>query len=504
MNEMTLFMHKIIHLFPSPTDGKFSMQRRKIIHIIRLFIHSILEARYGRIKKNAVGGIDMKNYETMKTRGDTEWFEHDRFGMFIHFGLYALPARHEWVKARECIKEEKYQKYFENFDPDLCDPREWARSARAAGMKYALLTTKHHEGFCLFDSQYTDYKITNTKYKKDLVREYADAFRAEGLRVGFYYSLIDWHHPDFPIDVMHPRREDADAEEQDCGRDMKKYAEYVRNQVRELLTNYGKIDIMWFDFSYEGGKPAKPWMQFGGGKGKDEWESEKLTELVRSLCPNIIMNNRAGIDADIWTPEQYQPTRWITHPKTKELVTWEACHTMSGSWGYYRDEMTWKSPEMFINLLTDTVALGGNLIMNVGPTARGYLDRRAEDALGVYRDWMKYNSRSIYGCTMADPKYKAPDGTKLTQSKESKRLYIHLQKYPFAYLKMENIADDIEYAQFLHDGSEIQYVMYKVREEDLPEKEMIDTADIGNGSVCFKIPPAKPDTVVPVIEVILK
>ena len=217
----------------------------------------------------------MSSYVTKKTPGDTAWFTRDRFGMFIHWGLYAQAARHEWVKNHEKTPEEHYELYFEHFDPDLYDAKEWARQAKAAGMKYAVLTTKHHEGFCLFDSQYTDYKATNTPAGRDLVREYVEAFRAEGLHVGFYYSLIDWHHPEFPIDTLHPRRDDPDAFEQSKGRDIKKYAEYMRNQVRELLTNYGKIDILWFDFSYSGAKGVgdKAWMR---GKGKDDWEAEKL------------------------------------------------------------------------------------------------------------------------------------------------------------------------------------------------------------------------------------
>lgn len=404
----------------------------------------------------------MSSYVTRKTPGNTEWFKRDRFGMFIHWGLYALPARHEWIKTYEKIPEEKYNKYFENFNPDMFDPREWARQAKNAGMKYAVLTTKHHEGFCLFDSKYTDYKSTNTPYGKDIVKEYVDAFRAEGVKIGFYYSLIDWHHPDFPIDSLHPRRLDKDAEQKDKGRDMKKYAEYMRNQVTELLTNYGDISILWFDFSYNGNISngnRLDWMQFGGGKGKEEWEAEKLIALARELQPGIIIDNRTGIEQDLWTPEQFQPTKWTTHSQTGELVTWEACQTLSGSWGYHRDEMTWKSPEMLINMLIDTVALGGNMLMNVGPTARGYFDKRAENALKVYADWMKYNSKSIYGCTMAEPEFAAPDGTKLTQSEDGKRLYIHLQNYPFAFLEMQNLGDKIEYAQFLHDYSEIQYTI---------------------------------------------
>ncbi len=442
----------------------------------------------------------MSSYPVKTTPGDTAWFRHDRFGMFLHFGLYAMPARHEWVKTKEKISEEKYDVYFSHFHPDLFDAREWARQAKAAGMKYAVLTAKHHEGFCLFDSAYTDYKITNTPFGRDLVREYADAFRAEGLRVGLYYSLIDWHHPDFPIDRLHPRRDDADAAAQDCSRDMHRYAVYMRRQVEELLTKYGRIDILWTDFSYPGkNEPGtRPWMQFGGGKGKEQWEAEELMALARRLQPGILLNNRMGLDGDFLTPEQFQPTDWIRHPETGERVTWEACQTFSGSWGYHRDEATWKSPELLLRMLIDTVALGGNLLMNVGPTARGCFDRRAEEALAAYGAWMKYNSRSIYGCTMAEPCFTAPAGTRLTQSEDGKRLYLHLEVYPFGTLTMRNLAGKIAYAQFLHDGSEVLY-----REGDRAGSEHDRPAGNG-GDVHFSLPAVKPPSLVPVIEVFLK
>ncbi|MBE6954073.1 MAG: alpha-L-fucosidase [Ruminococcaceae bacterium] len=428
----------------------------------------------------------MSSYVTRKTPGDTAWFTRDRFGMFIHWGLYALPARHEWIKNRECIPEEKYQRYFEHFDPDLYDPKEWAKQAREAGMKYAVLTTKHHEGFCLFDSAYTDYKATNTKAGRDLVREFVDAFRAEGLRVGFYYSLIDWHHPHFTIDMLHPRRDDPDAFEQNKGRDIRIYAQYMRDQVRELLTNYGKIDVLWFDFSYpkHHGEGDRAWMR---GKGKAEWESEELIALARELQPGIIIDNRAELEQDLWTPEQRQPLEWVRHEKTGELVVWEACQTFSGSWGYHRDETTWKSPEMLIRMLVNTVSCGGNLLMNVGPTARGYFDHRAEAALKVYADWMKYNSRSIYNCTMAEPEFEAPIDCRLTQPvDDEKRLYVHLLAYPFRFLILPKMAGKVRYAQFLHDASELLF------------------EDMENGDLRIQLPPIKPDMIVPVVELFLE
>ncbi len=440
----------------------------------------------------------MSSYATRPTPGDTAWFTRDRFGMFIHWGLYALPARHEWVKTRERMTDADYDRYFRRFDPDLFDPRDWARQAKAAGMRYAVLTAKHHDGFCLFDSQYTDYKATNTPAGRDLVREFTDAFRAEGLRVGFYYSLLDWHHPDFTIDVHHPRRDDPDARAQNEGRSMARYCEYVRNQVRELLTGYGKIDVLWFDFSYpeQCGTGDKAWMK---GKGAEDWEAEKLIALARSLQPGILIDNRTGIEQDIWTPEQYQLGDWLRHPETGERLVWEACQTFSGSWGYYRDETSWKSPGQLIRMLVNTVSAGGNLLMNVGPTARGCFDRRACKALTVFADWMKYNSRSIYGCTMAEPDLLAacPRDCRMTQSQDGTRLYLHLFAYPFAHLELRGLAGRVEYAQFLADGSELRFTEGRAEHFSLGAAE-------GEDLLVIELPVQKPDGEVPVIELFLR
>ena len=437
----------------------------------------------------------MSSYKTMKTPGNTEWFQKDRFGMFIHWGIYALPARHEWVKSRECTAEEKYNMYFKYFNPDLYDPHDWAARAKAAGMKYVVFTTKHHDGFCMFDSKFTDYKCTNTPAGRDLTKEYVDAFRAAGLKIGFYYSLIDWHHPHFTIDRIHPRRNDKNAAALNEGRDMTVYAKYMRDQVTELLTNYGKIDIMWFDFSY-GAEPNTTWPI---GKGKDAWEAEKLLETVRSLAPEIIIDNRTDIEQDLWTPEQFQPYTWIKHNETGEYVVWEACQTFSGSWGYYRDELTWKSPEMLIRMLINTVAFGGNLLMNVGPTARGYLDERAQDALTVYENWMKYNSRSIYDCTMAEPDIleSLPLDARFTQSTDGKRLYLHLFAWPFKHIELKGLGGKVEYAQLLHDGSEVKLTDGGLKHfgVGLPEGESL---------LIIELPVVKPNVIVPVVELFLK
>ena len=436
----------------------------------------------------------MSSYTRRKTPGNTDWFVHDRFGMFIHWGLYSMPARHEWVKSREQLTTEQYSKYFKYFNPDMYDAKEWAKRAKDAGMKYAVMTTRHHEGFSMFDTQYSDYKCTNTPACRDLIKEYVEAFRAEGLRVGFYYSLLDWYHEDYTLDRNHPQRDIPDGDKFNEGRDMHRYAEFMRNQVRELLTNYGKIDILWFDFSVKATENDRPCWQ---AKGAKEWEAEELIKLARSLQPDIIIDNRTQIEQDIWTPEQYQPLKWVRHNDTGELVTWEACQTFSGSWGYHRYESTWKSPEMLIQMLINTVCIGGNLLMNVGPTSRGYFDERANAALDVYAKWMKFNSRSIYGCTMAEPEFVAPRGCRLTQSEDGKRLYVHLFEYPYSFLELSGFAGKVDYAQFLHDGSEI-----KMREGETGNHSEGQTED--ETKLVLSIPPVKPNVIVPVIELFLK
>ncbi len=419
------------------------------------------------------------------TQGDTSWFVHDRFGMFIHWGLYALPSRHEWVLSQEMIPPEEYQKYFERFDPTLYDPRQWAKAAREAGMKYVVITSKHHEGFCLWDSAYTDYKATNTPYGKDLLKPFVEAFRAEGLRVGFYYSLLDWHHPDFLIDVFHPLRNRPDVAQLNAGRDMRRYAEYMRNQVRELLTQFDP-DILWCDFSYPGSD-----YQGLPGKGRADWESEKLYALIREIKPNIILNNRMDLAAaaDIHTPEQWQPVDWLK--VDGEPVVWEACQTLSGSWGYHRDEQSWKDAGQLIRLLVNTVARGGNLLMNVGPTSLGAFDPRALAALAVYRDWMARHSEAVYSCTMSD--FTEPQDCRLTQKGD--KLYVHIYAWPFKHLHIAGLADKVKYARFLHDGSEVNMKIpeWYTHQMQIPPNTLI-----------LDLPVKQPDVVVPVIELSLE
>ncbi|MEV0587401.1 alpha-L-fucosidase [Nonomuraea sp. NPDC050310] len=400
------------------------------------------------------------------------WFTDARFGLFVHWGIYAAAARHEWVKSYERLSDEHYQRYFDHFDPDLYDPERWADQAVRAGMKYMVVTTKHHDGFCLWDSALTDYKA-----RTDLLAPMLDAFRARGLRVGLYYSLLDWHHPDFPNDLYHPQREEDLGE-----RDVQKYADYLHGQVRELLTGYGRIDTMWFDFSYAG--------RGFGAKGPQEWRSEELEKLVRELQPDILLNNRLGLGrGDFSTPEQVIPPGGLPG-----AGLWEACQTLNGSWGYHRDNLAWKPVELLIGMLVDTVSKGGNMLLNVGPNARGEFEPRAVERLDGIAEWMRLHGRAIHGAG-ASP-YTPPQDCRYTQRGD--RLYLHLLAWPLKHLFLPGLAGKVRYAQLLNDASEVPIVTIDPKEpfhhylKGVPEDTLV-----------LELPAVRPEVTVPVIEMFL-
>jgi alpha-L-fucosidase len=433
-----------------------------------------------------------KQTDAAELHGDTSWFVRDRFGLFLHWGLYSQGARHEWLMHNEKIPVEEYErKYFKHFDPDLYAPDLWAAAAADAGMKYFVITTKHHEGFCLWDSKLTDYKAPNTPAGRDLLRPMVDAFRARNIRVGLYHSLIDWHHPHFVLDPhIGPYREHADRIALNKGRDQSKYADYLHGQVRELLTGFGPIDVLWFDFSYP--KPD------GTGKTNKDWRSEELLKLVRKLQPNVILDDRLDLPYgwDIKTPEQFQPRGWVMHEGKR--VVWEACQTFSGSWGYHRDEQSWRSTENLVQTLIDCVSKGGNLLLNVGPTGRGEFDERAMDRLKGIGAWMKQHSRSIYGCTEAPADFSPGPDTRLTFNPVKNRLYVHFFAWPYghAYIDGSNFADRIEYAQWLNDASEAKLGM--------SDWHATQPGTAGKPSLVVTLPPNRPNVVVPVLELFLK
>lgn len=394
----------------------------------------------------------MGNYDVIMKR--TENFRKDRFGLFIHYGLYSIRGRNEWCKTLDKLSEEQYQVYFDNFTAEHYDPVKWAKLAKKAGMKYAVLTTKHHEGFCLFDSKYTDYKATNTKAGRDLVKEFVDAFRAEGIKIGLYYSLIDWHHFDYPHagHQNHPRRNDPGITDE--GRDFSRYIEYMHNQVRELCTNYGKIDIMWFDFSYN---------EMQG----EMWQATKLVNMVRELQPGVIIDNRLMVGrsafenldeapvycGDFTSPELYIPTKGVTD-KLGRPVPWEACMTTQmGSWCYMDGNENFMSPRQAIYTLVNCVSKNGNLLLNVGPTAKGDFPKQTVELLEGIGEWMYQNSESIYNC-YGCPDYPQPEWGRLTT--DGKHVYAHFFDIAGYYAAVRGLpVEKVKYAVNLEDGTEV-------------------------------------------------
>lgn len=266
------------------------------------------------------------------------------------------------------------------------------------------------------------------------------------------------------------------------------YREYLKNQVCEILTNYGKIDILWLDYSFPG--------KFG--KDKNDWGSVELMKMVRELQPEILVNDRADLKDyaggwDFTTPEQFKVQKWPEENGVK--IPWETCQTFSGSWGYYRDEYTWKDTKQLLVLLIESVSKGGNVLLNVGPTARGTFDYRANHSLDEMGKWMKVNSRSIYSCTEAPDKYIAPDHTLLTYNAKTNRLYIHLLDYPMKNFLLRDFGDKIKYAQFLHDASEIKI--------GKPYGHWIQQ-ETGDNDINLLLPVNKPNIEIPVIELFLK
>ena len=382
-----------------------------------------------------------------------KWYREARFGMFIHWGLYAIPARGEWVRSNEKMPEEEYLPYFREFSAQDFDPHAWARLARKAGMKYAILTAKHHDGFCLFDSKYTDFKSTNTPFGRDAVREFTDAFRQEGLKVGLYYSLLDWHHPDYPHfgDAHHPMRDDPSQGNEN--RKFERYLDYMHAQVRELCENYGKIDLFWFDFSYD---------KLRG----EAWRATELVNMVRTLQPQALIDNRLEVSGegfgslitdhpsdfcgDFVSPEQIIPPEGIRDAQGREVM-WESCVTMNNHWGYCGQDHYFKPAGMLIRKLAECVSKGGNMLLNVGPDARGCIPPESERILCRIGEWMEKNGDSIYGCGRANvPK---PDFGYVTAKGDT--LYYHVTDAPIGYLPLHKDKKEQIAARLLATGEEL-------------------------------------------------
>ncbi len=292
--------------------------------------------------------------------------------------------------------------------------------------------------------------------------------------------------------MNHPMFNNLEFRKTAANRDIRKYAEYLHNQVRELLTQYGPIDTLFMDFSF----PGKD------GKGRNDWQSEKLLKMIRELQPQIIVDDRLDLldVPDGWdyrTPEQIMPREWVT--MNGQPVPWETCQTFSGSWGYHRDEATWKSVRQLVVMLIETVSKGGNLLLNVGPTARGTFDPRAKERLEGIGAWMKDHGRSIYGCTQAPAEFKAPQNCLLTYNPGTKRLYVHVLEWPMGVLQLDGFAGRVAYAQLLNDASEV-----KIKPDKGSAEESASAVKAGSAkTLTLQLPVIQPRVTVPVIELYL-
>ena len=424
----------------------------------------------------------------------TDWMMNDRFGMFIHWGIYSIPAQGEWYRSDKEVADEEYRKYMHRFDPTKFNAREWARLAKRAGMRYAVLTAKHHDGFCLFDSRYTDFKITNTPYGKDIVREFLEAFRSEGIKVGLYYSLLDWDHPDFPHygDENHPMRNNLQYKDYKYNFD--NYITYMHNQVEELCTGYGKLDMIWFDFSYPGMEGEK-------------WGATKLVRMVKKYQPDALMDTRLGTGGDSFgtlvtehpteyagdfaSCEQILPPEQIRNYKG-DPVPWEACITLNNHWGYHRYDHEYKTPKTIIKSLVDCVSKGGNLLLNVSPNAYGEIPREAANILEEVGDWMAVNGESIYGCGASD--LPRPECGRMTQN--GNIYYVHILDEFIGPITVKGLdKKSVKSAALLESGAEVTMLNRWVT-LNFPEYQYMSFASDEFGTVSI---PDNRDTVIKIV-----
>jgi alpha-L-fucosidase len=357
------------------------------------------------------------------------WWREARFGLFLHWGLYSIPAGQwgertnhaEWIRTTAEIPLEDYAKLQPAFDPVAFDADAWVLAAKRAGMRYIVITSKHHDGFGLWDSDQTDWDVMGTPFQRDILAELAAACERHGLRMCWYHSIMDWHHPDYL-----PRRGWEAADRPPEGADFARYVAYLHAQVTELLTRYGPIGVMWFD-----------------GEWEATWNHElgqALYDLCLELQPDVLVNNRVDVGrggmggmtedgrfaGDFGTPEQEIPATGLPG------VDWETCMTMNDHWGWNKADRNWKSTQELVRMLVDIASKGGNFLLNVGPTASGEFPPEALERLEGIGRWMDRFGESIYG-TQASPFESLPWGRATMRPGEgTTTLYLQVFDWPLA------------------------------------------------------------------------
>jgi len=362
-----------------------------------------------------------------------QWFPEARFGMFIHFGLYALLGRGEWVMYHEDIPREEYSKLARRFNPHRFDADEWVASAQRCGCRYMTVTAKHHDGFCLFDSALTDYKITNTPFGRDLIGELVAACQRAGMRICLYYSQPDWHHRSF---VHRPQAfKDLQYSRPDDEPNWPAFLEYYIGQVRELCTNYGPIDGIWFD---------------GVQRTEQEWQGRRVYEMIRKLQPGAIVNDRAG-HGDIFTPE-----RSLSHLPAAAGYMVEACQSVAhGAWGYQQDTALYSSENLLHSMLK-MAAANGNYLLNVGPKPDGTLPQDWLARMADMGDWLAEHGKGIFGTQGCPLQEESPT---MLYTRQGQRLYLHLLAWPESdRVTLANLKAAPKSARMLKTGQRLQVV----------------------------------------------
>jgi len=359
-----------------------------------------------------------------------KWFHQARFGMFIHWGLYSLLGRGEWVMFQERMRPADYAKLADRFNPRSFDPNAWARLAKDAGMKYMVLTARHHDGFCLYDSKVSDFTSTKTRAERDFVAEYVKACRKAGLKVGIYYSLLDWRYPGYF--KYKTNKKSADAMREQC-----------HEQVRELMSDYGKVDLLWYDGCWLNHDPKTA--------DTDFWQPKKLNAMVRKLQPAIIINNRSGSKEDLDTPEQH-----VTASKPGR--GWESCMTIADScgWGYVKNSPNMKTVTQLLQNLVIAATGEGNLLLNVGPKPDGSIRREETVRLHAMGEWLKANGEAIYGSQRCE----LHGGMVGLWTRKGRTGYLNVCRWPGEELVVPLIKTNVKSAKILATGKKV-----KVRRE---------------------------------------
>src|SRR5213595_1015631 len=347
-----------------------------------------------------------------------KWWHEARFGMFIHWGLYSVIGRHEWVMENEGIPVSEYAPLAKQLKPKPFPAREWAKIARGTGMRYMVMTTKHHEGFCHFDTKTTDYCSPKQGPGRDLVREYVDAARAEGMRVGFYYSLMDWHHPDGAASLKDEQRR-------------RRFVDYIHGQVKELVSNYGKLDILWYDVAW----PLD-------AKG---WESVEMNTMVRKLQPDVIINNRSKIPEDFDTPEQ--------RIEASANRPWESCMTLNDSWGFHAADINWKSPTTVIRNLITCARDGGNYLLNIGPRGDGSIPEESVRILTAVGECLSKNDAAIRESDHCQPRR----GNYLSFTRKGNTLYAHVHYWPGETVVIGNLLNQVTSVKMFATNTPVKF-----------------------------------------------